>query len=288
MRQRFQVSLAPCAVAVVLAGSVLAGSAHADIAPPFSSLVAADTAPPVAPAVDGDKSDTSVDVAASIAASSQLLQVTTSSWSDQTGTLQRYERIAGRWEKVGTPITIVVGSAGLGWGIGLHNGSGGIDEPRKMEGDSRAPAGVFRLTRAFGKLSAPKTGLPARHLQAGDVCVDDVSHAAYNHIVDAGAPAPTAPWKSAEQLVRKDWLYDLIVVVDQNHAEAARSPIAGRGSCVFLHVWRREKSGTAGCTAMQKSDLQDILAWLDPAQQPLLVQLPRETRAKVRSGWGLP
>jgi D-alanyl-D-alanine dipeptidase len=57
---------------------------------------------------------------------------------------------------------------------------------------------------------------------------------------------------------------------------------------VFLHVWRREKSGTAGCTAMQKSDLQDVVAWLDPAQQPLLVQLPRETLAKFRGGWGLP
>ena len=274
MRRRLLFSLAPFAVA-----AAVAGGARADISPPFSGLVGADANTPV---------DETVDVAASIAASGQLVLVTTPSWSDQTGTLQRYERIAGRLEKVGTPITVVVGSGGLGWGIGLHNGSGGIDEPRKMEGDSRAPAGVFRLTRALGKLSAPKGRLPSRHLQVGDVCVDDVSHEAYNHIVEAGTPPPSAPWKSAEQLVRKDWLYDLIVVVDQNHAEAARGTIAGRGSCVFLHVWRREKSGTAGCTAMQKSDLQDVIAWLDPAQQPLLVQLPRETLAKFRGGWGLP
>jgi D-alanyl-D-alanine dipeptidase len=274
MRRRLLFSLAPFAVA-----AAVAVPARADISPPFSGLVGADASAPV---------DEAVDVAASIAASGQLVVVTTPSWSDQTGTLQRYERIAGRMEKVGTPITVVVGSGGLGWGIGLHNGSGGIDEPRKMEGDSRAPAGVFRLTRALGKLSAPKTRLPSRHLQVGDVCVDDVSHGAYNHIVEAGAPAPTAPWKSAEQLVRKDWLYDLIVVVDQNHAEATRGTIAGRGSCVFLHVWRREKSGTAGCTAMQKSDLQDVITWLDPTQQPLLVQLPRESLAKLRGGWGLP
>jgi D-alanyl-D-alanine dipeptidase len=227
-----------------------------------------------------------VDVATTIDSSRQILLVTTPSWTSQTGTLQRYTRVTGHLEPVGLPITIVVGSGGLGWGIGLHNGSGGVDEPRKMEGDARAPAGVFRLTRAFGKASAPKSKLPSAQLTPGDVCVDDVAHAAYNHVVKASTDV--ASWKSAEQLVRQDWLYDTLVVVDQNHAEDGAGVVAGRGSCVFLHVWRQKARGTAGCTAMQRGDLQEVIAWLDEAQRPLLVQLPIDVFAKVRSTWHLP
>ena len=227
-----------------------------------------------------------VDVATTIDSSRQILLVITPSWTSQTGTLQRYTRATGQLERVGLPITIVVGGGGLGWGIGLHNGSGGVDEPRKMEGDARAPAGVFRLTRAFGKESAPKSKLPSSQLTPGDVCVDDVAHAAYNHVVKAGATV--ASWKSAEQLVRKDWLYDTLVVVDQNHAEDAAGVVAGRGSCVFLHVWRKKASGTAGCTAMSHGELQEVVQWLDAAQRPVLVQLPVDVYAKVRSPWHLP
>jgi D-alanyl-D-alanine dipeptidase len=228
------------------------------------------------------------DVAGTIAASRQLVVVQTPSWNDKVGRLQRYERhtdAPGGWRPVGEGVDIVVGTAGLGWGVGLHGGGVGVDAPRKVEGDGRAPAGVFRLTRVFGKTSAPESGLPSQKLSAGDVCVDDATHPAYNRILPAGTDKT---WKSAEQLVRKDWLYDLIVVVDQNHAEDDGDAVAGRGSCVFLHVWRREGSGTAGCTAMDRARLADLIRWLEANDAPLLVQLPRDVYARVRATWALP
>jgi L,D-peptidoglycan transpeptidase YkuD (ErfK/YbiS/YcfS/YnhG family) len=249
--------------------------------------------PPAAPATPPATTTAGLvdsDVASVLAASRQLVVVQTSSWDDRVGRLQRFERHGtdkgGGWRAVGEGIDIVVGTAGLGWGIGLHGGGVGVNAPRKVEGDGRAPAGVFRLTRAFGKQAAPESGLPSRTLTPGDVCVDDVSHAAYNRILPAGTEKT---WKSAEQLVRKDWLYDLIVVVDQNHGEGdGDRVVAGRGSCVFLHVWRREKSGTAGCTAMDKAHLEDVIRWLKADDAPLLVQLPRDVYASVRATWGLP
>jgi D-alanyl-D-alanine dipeptidase len=241
-------------------------------------------AAPTTPTTTSPTANASDDVASVIGASRQLVVVQTPSWDDKVGRLQRYERHEGAWRAVGDGVDIVVGTAGLGWGIGLHGGGVGVNAPRKVEGDGRAPAGVFRLTRVFGKQRAPESGLPSQLLTSGDVCVDDATHPAYNRILPAGTEKT---WKSAEQLVRKDWLYDLVVVVDQNHGEGD-GVVAGRGSCVFLHVWRKEKSGTAGCTAMDKGRLEELVRWLKASDAPLLVQLPRDVYANVRAGWALP
>jgi D-alanyl-D-alanine dipeptidase len=255
-----------------------------DADPPVPVSAPIDGAPLPAKATDPTEDPTEDKAERHIAGSGQLLVITTPSWASKTGRLQRYERGPSGFVAVGDSIEIVVGGSGMGWGIGLHGVSPG--EPRKMEGDGRAPAGVFRLTRAFGKERAPQTGLPSAKINKGDVCVDDVGHAAYNTIVPAAAPV--APYKSAEQLFRKDWLYDELIVVDQNHADDAAAPIKGRGSCVFLHVWRRKGSGTAGCTAMDPRDLSAVLAWLDAAKAPVLVQVPSDVYDGVRPAWGLP
>ncbi|HAB98412.1 MAG TPA: hypothetical protein DCE71_01150 [Parachlamydiales bacterium] len=52
----------------------------------------------------------------------QLLVVTTNSWEGVEGELQCYEKRYedSAWQPVGEPKPVVVGSAGLAWGIGLH------------------------------------------------------------------------------------------------------------------------------------------------------------------------
>lgn len=253
--------------------------------------------------------------------STQLVVVTTPSWRSTAGRLQRYEKIAGVWSRVGEAVDVVVGESGLGWGLGLQDVTGGANEPRKMEGDGRAPAGVFRLDGVMGKGGVPMTKMAKHTLEKGDVCVDDVTSGDYNRLLlprpPPETPAATPPpvdkdafdtgeepvvtgFKSAEILLRRDALYDLMVVVDHNAtdslhlkgsprtAEALPKPIRGRGSCVFLHVWRRPASPTVGCTAMSQSNLADVVVWLDPDQQPLLVQLPRDVYARQREPWALP
>lgn len=222
--------------------------------------------------------------------SQQLVVVTTASWTATTGRLQRYERGEAGFVKVGAAVDVVVGDGGLGWGVGVNEFAAGPAEPKKMEGDGRAPAGVFHLTSVLGKIGVPQTKMPKHVIAAGDVCVDDVTSGLYNRVL--APPPPEKSWSSAEKMLReKDALYDLVVVVDHNHAVdgvVGERPIKGRGSCVFLHVWRRPNSPTVGCTAMTVSALTDVVMWLDPAKQPLLVQLPRDVYARVREPWALP
>jgi L,D-peptidoglycan transpeptidase YkuD (ErfK/YbiS/YcfS/YnhG family) len=69
---------------------------------------------------------------------------------------------------------------------------------------------------------------------------------------------------------RRDHLYELGLVVKHNMEPA----IAGKGSAIFLHVWRSPGAPTLGCTAMNKQELIRLLTWLDPAKQPLFIQAP--------------
>ena len=67
-----------------------------------------------------------------------------------------------------------------------------------------------------------------------------------------------------------------------------RPAVPGRGSCVFLHIGGEGGRGTAGCTAMSEPMLRALMQWLDPAQAPVLVQLPLDAYAALRTAWALP
>jgi L,D-peptidoglycan transpeptidase YkuD (ErfK/YbiS/YcfS/YnhG family) len=229
----------------------------------------------------------------------QALVVTTDRWDSVIGQLKRMELVGTKWMQVGQPIEIVVGEGGMGWGLGLH--PLGVGEPRKTEGDGRAPAGVFALSSAFGRGAPPmKTAMPWLSTTPELACVDDPKSSRYNRLIQEdpadevaadGGPPPAAlrDYKTAERMLRDDGLYDVGVLVDHNAlGDAARAPIAGRGSCVFLHVWRKKGRGSAGCTAMARWDIEKVLEWLDPAKKPVLVQLPRDEMIKRRLPWGLP
>jgi L,D-peptidoglycan transpeptidase YkuD (ErfK/YbiS/YcfS/YnhG family) len=222
----------------------------------------------------------------------QAVVVVTDSWDATIGTLKKFERVGEKWMQVGAPIEIVVGENGLGWGLGLH--PLGVGEPRKLEGDARAPAGVFALASAFGRgAPAVKTKMP--WLKATDtlVCVDDPKSSRYNRIVDTAGDTPTdggtSAYQTAEPLFREDDRYDVAILVDHNAlGDGKRAVIPGRGSCVFLHVWKKKGRATNGCTAMARWDLEKILEWLEPEKHPVLVQLPKEEWVKRRLPWGLP
>jgi len=217
----------------------------------------------------------------------QLVLVTTADWSAVTGTLQRFERAEFNqpWKAVGTAIPIVVGRNGMAWGRGLHGAPTGAG-PIKQEGDGKAPAGVFRLSAAFGYVSrqdARNVKLPYIESRTSSECVDDVESTHYNRILDRSQTA-TTDWKSSEQMRRADDLYRWGVVVDHN----AGTPIPGGGSCIFLHIWFSPSTGTSGCTAMEPTRIEELLGWLDPVAGPVLVQLPVAEATRLRALWDLP
>ena len=228
------------------------------------------------------------------ASSRQLVLVTTPDWAATMGTLRRFERRDGEWAAVGEPVEVVVGRSGLGWGRGLHDAP--AEGPAKAEGDGRAPAGAFRLSAAFGYAPSEPTGLPYVWAAPGVQCVDDVGSGAYNLVLDRAAVAD-ADWRSHEEMRRPDALYRIGVVVAHNGAgvsadlvpgASGAAPVAGGGSCIFLHVWRGPGSTTAGCTALPDAALAETLAWLDADADPVLVQLPEAEADRLRGPWGLP
>jgi D-alanyl-D-alanine dipeptidase len=217
-------------------------------------------------------------------ASRQLVVVTTPAWSATSGTLHRFSRgdSTEAWRPVGTPVAVVVGRAGLGWGRGLHPDAAG--GPRKAEGDGRAPAGVFVLTEAFGYAPADsvETGLPYLQATPDLECVDDTASEFYNRLVVRSTV--DVDWDSHEEMRRSDVLYRRGVVVAHN----ADPTVPSGGSCIFLHIWRGPRSTTSGCTAMPEPALADVIGWLDEAESPVIVQLPASEYRRLRRSWGLP
>lgn len=215
--------------------------------------------------------------------SRQCLVVTTPSWEATNGTLYILERndFAASWPKPRGELAVVVGKAGMGWSVGASE-TGGTSGPRKRESDKKAPAGIFSLSKVFGYAATATTRMPYMRLRPETVCVDDPASERYTEIVTEVPPSERT-WKHAENMRRADDLYKWGILVDQNEL---REP--GAGSCIFLHIWRGPDQATVGCTAMSEKNILDIIRWLDPSKEPLLVQMPRPVYDRVRKSWNLP
>jgi len=219
--------------------------------------------------------------------SGQLIVVVSSSFEANTGILQRFERAAGDpdWLPVGEPTGVTLGRNGLGLGVGLHRIER-ADMPIKREGDGKSPAGVFRLSSAFGYAPADRIGdlsIPYTRVTDRLECVDDVNSAWYNRIVDRDEADPV-DWQSSEQMLMDGIWYETGIVVDHN-ADPVRP---GAGSCIFLHNWTGPADTTAGCTAMAPEVLTRMVRWIDVSREPVLVQLTESMYAEHAAGWGLP
>jgi L,D-peptidoglycan transpeptidase YkuD (ErfK/YbiS/YcfS/YnhG family) len=147
-----------------------------------------------------------------------------------------------------TPNDLVVTPRGLrfrGRVIPCVVGRGGVAE-QKREGDGATPAGTVRITAILYR--ADRIARPARWaspIGPSDLWSDDPSDPRYNQRV-------VAPHGYSHELLRRgDRLYDLVLVTDWNV-----EGIAGRGSAIFLHRWRRPCLPTAGCIAMSPTHLR--------------------------------
>jgi L,D-peptidoglycan transpeptidase YkuD (ErfK/YbiS/YcfS/YnhG family) len=215
----------------------------------------------------------------------QMILVLTPRWKSISGRIQLFERNpTGRWMTVRRNFPCAVGRSGLGWGIGLH-GTGVDRDPRKREGDGRAPAGIFQLNTCMGVASAKQALLihfPYQQITAATDAVYDPRSLYYNRVVDRDT-VDRADWSAAEQMLRPDGLYRWIVVVEHNW-----KPYSGFGSCIFLHLWQGQGIPTIGCTAMGLEDLEFVVHWLDAKKHPLLVQLPGAVYLSLKQKWQLP
>jgi L,D-peptidoglycan transpeptidase YkuD (ErfK/YbiS/YcfS/YnhG family) len=127
----------------------------------------------------------------------------------------------------------------------------------KREGDGATPRGRFRLVGLWwrpDRLPRPQTRLPVRRITPEVAWCEDPASRRYNRPFRRSANEP------GDRLWRDDHLYDLILELDHN----TRPRVAGRGSAVFLHLARPDRSATAGCVAFSASDLRRLMSRLGP------------------------
>lgn len=122
----------------------------------------------------------------------------------------------------------------------------------KREGDGGTPAGRFHPLRLWwraDRLPRPVSRLPARRIGRSDAWCEDPSDRRYNR------PFHRSANERGDHLWRDDGLYDVFVEIDHN----TRPRVAGRGSAVFIHVARPGFAPTAGCIALRRHDLLQLL-----------------------------
>lgn len=216
--------------------------------------------------------------------SQQLLIVTAESWEANQGQLQYFERkdTKSDWQVTGKTMPVVLGKAGLGWSTAYPLID--LEGPKKHEGDNRTPAGMFNLGQAFGfaHLSPVNTKLLYLAITPNTVCVDDQESRFYTRIVETDKILQP-DWKDAEKM-HDVARYEQGIVVRYN----SRKPIAGAGSCIFIHHWLNSADPTSGCVALSSSDLSELLTRLDSNKRPVLVILPKGEYQHLAKSWNLP
>jgi L,D-peptidoglycan transpeptidase YkuD (ErfK/YbiS/YcfS/YnhG family) len=194
-----------------------------------------------------------------IGASRQLIFATNRDASSPLVTVHLLEKDWGPWMLVSQAFRATIGEKGFAF----------TDE--KREGDGKSPTGIFSLGTTFGYAPSISTKMAYRQATDDDFWVDDPDSEDYNKWV-RGRPMAA----SYEKMKRDDDLYKYGVVIEYN----MNPVVKGKGSAIFLHVWRGEGKPTLGCVAVSGDKILRILGWLDPARRPLIVM---GTESELRS-----
>ena len=135
-------------------------------------------------------------------------------------------------------------------------GRGGVARA-KREGDGRTPKGRHSIVGGFFRVGPgprPRSFIPLKAIRDSDGWCDAPGNPNYNRPVRLPFPA------SHEKLWRDDGLYDLALVLDYNLSRRSQ----GRGSAIFFHLWRDDRSPTEGCVAVSPEWMRRLLPRLAP------------------------
>jgi L,D-peptidoglycan transpeptidase YkuD (ErfK/YbiS/YcfS/YnhG family) len=125
----------------------------------------------------------------------------------------------------------------------------------KKEGDKKTPKGIFGIENLYfrkDRIKKPKTILRCIEIKKDMGWCNDVSFPKeYNKLLKIQKKI------KHEKLKRKDYKYDLIIPIKYNF----KKPIAGKGSCIFIHLTKDYKP-TAGCIALKKKDFLIMLRFI--------------------------
>lgn len=204
----------------------------------------------------------------------QVVVVTSSSWGSSYARLQTWRRtLGGEWVQVMGPVP-----ARVGWnGVRLAES--------RLQNTGTTPAGTFALLRGFGLAKPPGVELPYRRVDGNDWWPYDPSDPKTYNVLQ--------PWRARQAQWRTDWAerlasyrkqYRYAVVLDynlpsdirwRNNQRIARTTAdTTAGGGIFLHV--NGSGATAGCVSVSRARMRQVLTWLDPDLDPVIVIGPRD------------
>ncbi len=130
----------------------------------------------------------------------------------------------------------------------------------KKEGDKKTPKGIFKIENLYfreDRIKKPLTLLKCIRIKKNMGWCDDVNFPKkYNRLIKIEKKI------RHEKLKRKDNKYDLLIPIKYNF----KKPIAGMGSCIFIHLTKNYKP-TAGCIALKEKDFLIILKLVKKIQR---------------------
>ena len=122
----------------------------------------------------------------------------------------------------------------------------------KKEGDKKTPKGTFEIENLYfrkDRKERPSTLLKCVKIKQNMGWCDDIRFPKkYNKLFKIEKKI------RGEKLKRIDHKYDLLIPIKYNF----KRPIAGRGSCIFIHLTKDYKP-TLGCVALKEKDFLIML-----------------------------
>ena len=130
-------------------------------------------------------------------------------------------------------------------------GKSGIGN-KKIEGDNITPKGNFKIIKIYyrkDRLKKLSSKFTLTEITKDMGWCDDPDSKNYNQLIKI-------PTKfSYEKLFKSENTYDLIMVLNYN----MRPIIKNKGSAIFIHVAKKNYKKTAGCIALKKKHLINLI-----------------------------
>jgi D-alanyl-D-alanine dipeptidase len=205
-----------------------------------------------------------------LASARRLVLVTADTFKSTAASVERFERTSPKtpWQVAGGPATAVIGYRGVAWAHAFRKFAR-AGEPVKVEGDKRVPAGFYKIGHNFG-FAASQVPSYTR-LVEGTVCVNDLASPAYNTITSRAKVG----WKVHGENMWRAPEYARGLLIDYPSDRKARA-----GSCIFIHLQLRGKTGTNGCVALGEPQLEALQDF--SRDGAVLAILPRQALARFK------
>lgn len=201
--------------------------------------------------------------------SDQVIIVTAANRSATAGSLRTYERRGDGWRMVQSRTRAQLGYGGL------------VPAKERRQGTGTTPIGTFAITSSFGRATDPGARLDYIRVDRNDAWTYNPRVPATYNIFQSTNRSWASYGNYVEMLWDYGYQYDYVAIMDFN---LPRGPITTkpngvrvtdqpgdlrRGGGIFLHVDNGKK--TAGCIAIDRGVMRDVMRWLDPAADPVIV-----------------